>query len=134
MAEHEFDHSISPYEAGTGFSVPLKTKQPDFIGREALTRQNPESRHKLVGMLLHGGEPAVHGDHVYSDRFPVGLVTSAAYSPLMGKQIAMIRVAPDFAAPGTLLEIGKLDGHQKRLAGEVVKLPFYDPKREKLLS
>jgi len=134
MAEHEFDHGINPFEAGTGFSVPLKTKQEDFIGREALSRQTAESRHKLVGFILQGGEPAAHGDQVYNGRFPVGVVTSATYSPLMGKQIAMIRVAPDFATIGASLEVGKLDGHQKRLAGEVVKLPFYDPKREKLLS
>ena len=120
--------------AGTGFSVPLNTKKEDFIGRDALARQTPESRHKLVGMVLDGGDPAAHGDHVYNGRFPVGLVTSATYSPLMGKQIAMVRIAPDFAHIGTRLEIGKLDGQQKRLAGEVVKLPFYDPKREKLLS
>jgi len=52
----------------------------------------------------------------------------------MGKQLAMVRVAPDFAHIGKRLEVGKLDGQQKRLAGELVKLPFYDPKREKLLS
>ena len=134
MAEHEFDHSINPFEAGTGFSVPLASKQENFIGRDALSRQTPESRHKLVGMILQGGDAASHGDQVYHGRFPVGIVTSATYSPLMGKQIAMIRVAPDFSAIGTRLEVGKLDGQQKRLAGEVVKLPFYDPKREKLLS
>ena len=134
MADHEFTHDITPFEAGTGFSVPLNNKQEDFIGRAALARQTPESRHKLVGMLLDGGDPAAHGDHVYNGRFPVGVVTSATYSPLMGKQIAMVRVAPDFAHIGTRLEVGKLDGQQKRIAGEVVKLPFYDPKREKLLS
>jgi aminomethyltransferase len=134
MAGHEFDHSINPFEAGTGFSVPLTSKQENFIGRDALARQTPESRHKLVGMILDGGDPASHGDQVYHGRFPVGIVTSATYSPLMGKQIAMIRVAPDFSAIGTRLEVGKLDGQQKRLAGDVVKLPFYDPKREKLVS
>lgn len=134
MAGHEFDHSTTPFEAGTGFSVPLNSKQENFIGREALSRQAPESRHRLVGMILQGGDPASHGDHVYHGRFPVGIVTSATYSPLMGKQIAIVRVAPDFSSIGTRLEIGKLDGKQKRLAGEVVKLPFYDPKREKLLA
>lgn len=134
MAGHEFDHSTTPFEAGTGFSVPLNSKQENFIGREALSRQAPESRHRLVGMILQGGDPASHGDHVYHGRFPVGIVTSATYSPLMGKQIAIVRVAPDFSSIGTRLEIGKLDGQQKRLAGEVVKLPFYDPKREKLLA
>lgn len=134
MAEHEFDHSTNPFEAGTGFSVPLSSKQENFIGREALSRQTPESRNKLVGMILDVGDPAAHGDHVYHGRFPVGIVTSTTYSPLMGKQIAMIRVAPDFSAAGTRLEVGKLDGQQKRLPGEVVKLPFYDPKRVKLTS
>ncbi|MDX1749270.1 MAG: DUF1989 domain-containing protein [Methylophaga sp.] len=134
MADHEFTHEITPFEAGTGFSVPLDSKKEDFIGRDALARQTPQSRHKLVGMLLEGGDPAAHGDHVYNGRFPVGIVTSATYSPLMGKQLAMVRVAPDFAHIGKRLEVGKLDGQQKRLAGELVKLPFYDPKREKLLS
>jgi aminomethyltransferase len=134
MAEHEFDHSTTPFEAGTGFSVPLNSKQENFIGREALSRQAPESRHRLVGMILQGGDPASHGDQVYHGRFPVGIVTSATYSPLMGKQIAIVRVAPDFSSIGTRLEVGKLDGQQKRLAGEVVKLPFYDPKRDKLLA
>ena len=134
MAGHEFDHGTNPFEAGTGFSVPLSSKQENFIGRDALSRQTAESRHKLVGMILQGGDPASHGDQVYHGRFPVGIVTSATYSPLMGKQIAMIRVAPEFSAIGTRLEVGKLDGQQKRLVGEVVKLPFYDPKREKLLS
>jgi len=134
MAGHEFDHGTNPFEAGTGFSVPLSSKQENFIGRDALSRQTAESRHKLVGMILQGGDAASHGDQVYHGRFPVGIVTSATYSPLMGKQIAMIRVAPEFSAIGTHLEVGKLDGQQKRLPGEVVKLPFYDSKREKLLS
>ena len=134
MANYEFNHEVTPFEAGTGFSVPLKTKEDDFIGREAIARQNPESRHKLVGLMLEGGDPASHGDLIYQGRFPVGLVTSATYSPLLGKQIAMIRVAPEFAQKGTQLEVGKLDGHQKRLAGEVVALPFYDSKRARLLS
>jgi aminomethyltransferase len=71
---------------------------------------------------------------VYQGRFPVGIVTSAILSPLLGKQIAMIRVAPEFAKQDSRLEVGKLDGIQKRLGGVVTKLPFYDPKRARLLS
>jgi aminomethyltransferase len=29
--------------------------------------------------------------------------------------------------PGTALEVGKLDGHQKRIGAQVVRFPFYDP-------
>jgi aminomethyltransferase len=134
MGDYEFSHDVTPFEAGTGFSVPLTSKQEDFIGREALARENPASRHKLMGLILEGGEAAAHGDLVYQGRFPVGVVTSATMSPLLGKQIALIRVAPDYAKQDSTLEVGKLDGIQKRLSGKVVKLPFYDPKRARLLS
>lgn len=134
MADHEFGHDVTPFEAGTGFSVPLTTKDEDFIGRDALARENPDSRHKLMGLVLERQEPVAHGDFVYQGRFPVGLVTSATMSPSLGKQIAMIRIAPEYAEQGVTLEVGKLDGLQKRLSGKVVKLPFYDPKRTRLLS
>lgn len=134
FADHEFCPETNPFEAGIGFTVPLKTKEEAFIGRDAIARQAPKSRHKLVGMVLEGNEPAAHGDAVYQGRFPVGVVTSAASSPLMGKQIALCRLAPEFSKAGTALEIGKLDGHQKRLAGTVTRLPFYDPERTRLRS
>ncbi|MFT6351662.1 DUF1989 domain-containing protein [Neptuniibacter pectenicola] len=134
FADHEFCPETNPYEAGIGFTVPMKSKTDDFIGREAMARQTPESRQRLVGLVLKGGEPVAHGDLIYHGRFPVGVVTSASNSPLLGKQIALCRVAPDFAAPETLLEVGKLDGLQKRLPGEVVALPFYDPERTRVRS
>jgi aminomethyltransferase len=28
---------------------------------------------------------------------------------------------------GTAVEIGKLDGHRKRIPAQVVRFPFYDP-------
>ena len=33
------------------------------------------------------------------------------------------------AEPGTHVEIGKLDGHQKRIPATVVRFPFYDPEK-----
>lgn len=134
FADHEFCPETNPFEAGIGFTVPLKTKPDDFIGREAIARQAPQSRKKLMGLLIDGGDAAAHGDLVYQGRFPVGVVTSATPSPLMGQHIALCRLAPDFAAPGTRLEIGKLDGLQKRLAAEVTTLPFYDPERTRVRS
>jgi len=134
FADHEFCPETNPYEAGIGFTVPMKTKAENFIGREAMARQTPESRQRLVGLVLQGNEPVAHGDLIYHGRFPVGVVTSATTSPLLSKQIALCRVAPDFAAPETLLEVGKLDGLQKRLPGEVVGLPFYDPERTRVRS
>lgn len=134
FAEHEFCPDTNPFEAGIGFTVPLKTKEDEFIGRSALAAQSPQSRKKLVGLVLEDNEPAAHGDPVYADRFPVGVITSATPSPLLSKQIALCRVAPEYAKPGTSLQIGKLDGQQKRLHAQVVGLPFYDPERTRVRS
>ena len=36
-------------------------------------------------------------------------------------------MAVQYAEIGTAVEIGKLDGLQKRIPSEVVRFPFYDP-------
>ena len=134
FADHEFCPETNPFEAGIGFTVPMKTKEDDFVGREAMARQAPESRHKLMGLIIHSTELVDHGDQVFHGRFPVGQVTSATQSPLLKQSIALCRLAPEFASPGTQLEVGRLDGHQKRLPAEVVALPFYDKERTRVRS
>ncbi|WP_158773461.1 DUF1989 domain-containing protein [Cobetia sp. L2A1] len=134
FAGHEFCPLTSPYEAGIGFTVPMKSKEDDFVGRAALQREAPESRQRIMGLKVSGYEQVHHGDMIYHGRYPVGVVTSATQSPLLNQSIAMCRLAPDYASPGTTLEIGQLDGHQKRLAAEVVSLPFHDPERLKVRS
>ncbi|GAA0793526.1 DUF1989 domain-containing protein [Marinobacterium sediminicola] len=134
FAEHEFCNQTNPYEAGIGFTVPMKTKEEDFSGRDALQRQAPESRQRLVGLVLDGNEPVHHGDLVYDGRMPVGQITSATASPLLGKMIALCRVQPAWSEPGTRLEVGQLDGLQKRLPAEVRILPFHDPERLRVRS
>ena len=66
---------------------------------------------------------------MYVGRQRVGVVTSGTRSPVLRRSIAMARVAVQYAEPGTTLEVGKLDGLQKRLAATVVRLPFYDPEK-----
>jgi aminomethyltransferase len=36
FANYEFTSETDPFEAGIGFTVPLKTKADDFIGKQAL--------------------------------------------------------------------------------------------------
>ncbi|MBF6057395.1 DUF1989 domain-containing protein [Thiomicrorhabdus heinhorstiae] len=134
FAEHEFCPLTNPFEAGIGFTTPLKTNDEDFVGRKAIERQAPESQHKLMGLVTETNEPIHHGDNIYHGRFPVGVVTSATFSPLLKKQIALCRLAPDFAAIDTEIEIGQLDGQQKRIPAKVVSLPFYDPERTRVRS
>jgi aminomethyltransferase len=43
------------------------------------------------------------------------------------KNIALCRMDVNCAALGTEVEVGKIDGHQKRIPATVVRFPFYDP-------
>lgn len=115
FADYEFTDQTDPFEAGIGFTVPLKTKPDDFIGREALIRRKENPRWKLVGLDIDSRIPAHHGDCLHIGRAQVGEITSAMWSPLLDKQIAPARVDVTHATEGTEIEVGKLDGQQKRL-------------------
>ena len=128
----EFDDQVDPFEAGIGFTVPLKTKNEDFIGREALEQRKAHPQRRLVGLELVGEEPAAHGDCVHVGRQQVGTVTSGSRAPILTKNIALCRIAIEHAEPGTEVEVGKLDGHQKRLPARVVTFPFYDPEKQRV--
>jgi aminomethyltransferase len=132
FAGYDFSDQTDPFEAGIGFTVPLKSKTDDFIGRDALIRRKEHPQKKLVGLDIDSAVDVGHGDCIYVGRAQVGEVTSAIRSPLLGKNIAMARVDVAYAAPGTALEIGKLDGHQKRLPAEVrLDLAAFDPTKER---
>ncbi|WP_296062821.1 aminomethyltransferase family protein [uncultured Amphritea sp.] len=134
FADHEFCAETNPYEAGIGFTVPLKTKTDDFVGRDAIAAQNPASRKKLVGLIINSQELVSHGDAVFNGRFPVGVVTSSTYSPVTKNQIALCRIESQFSESGTALEVGQLDGQRKRIPVSVTSLPFYDPERTRVRS
>ncbi len=138
FAGAEFDDQTDPFEAGIGFSVALKSKSnEDYVGKDALTRRAEHPSRVLVGLELEGNEPAVHGDGVHAaggdlGRSQVGVVTSATRSPLLKKNIALCRMAVEHGAIGTQVEVGKLDGQQKRIPATVVRLPFYDPDKTRV--
>lgn len=131
FAGYEFDDQIDPFEAGIGFTVPLKSKEEDFVGKEALISRKAHPQRRLVGLELAGNETANHGDTVHVGRSQVGVITSATRSPVLEKNIALCRMAVQFANEGTEVEVGKLDGHAKRIPANVVPFPFYDPKKER---
>ncbi len=133
FAGYEFCDQTDPFEAGIGFTVPLKSKDVDFIGREALLRRQAHPQHKLVGLELSGNEPAHHGDCVHVGRAQVGVITSATRSPVLGKNIALCRLDVAYCEPGTAVEIGKLDGQQKRIAATVAASTVaYDPDKSRV--
>ena len=131
FADYEFTDQTDPFEAGIGFTVPLKTKTDDFIGREALIRRKDNPRWKLVGLDIDSRIPAHHGDCLHIGRAQIGEITSAMWSPILDKQIALARVDVTHAEEGTAIEVGKLDGQQKRLPARITAFAHYDPKKER---
>jgi aminomethyltransferase len=129
FAGHEFDDQIDPFEAGIGFTVPLKSKADDFVGRDALIERKAHPQRTLVGLELEGHEVAAHGDCVHVGRSQVGVVTSGTRSPILGSNVALCRIAIQHARLGSAVEVGKLDGHRKRIPATVVRFPFYDPEK-----
>jgi aminomethyltransferase len=132
FAGSEFDDQTDPFEAGIGFTVPLKSKNDDFIGRATLEERKAHPHRKMVGLELEGGTVASPGDCLRIGKAQIGEVTSAMKSPILGKNIALARVSVTHAEPGTAVEVGQLDGQQKRLKAKIVSYPHFDPTKERV--
>ena len=131
---NEFDGQVDPFEAGVGFTVPLKTKTEDFIGKESLIKRKENPQKKLVGLELVSKEKANHGDCVHIGRSQVGIITSGCVSPTLNKNIALCRIDVGHSGVGTEVEVGKIDGHQKRIPAKIVPFPHFDPQKTRVRS
>ena len=132
FAGYEFSDQTNPFEAGIGFTVPLKTQEDEFIGRAAIEERKAHPQKKLVGLDLDGGVVPSTGDCIRMGKAQVGEITSAIRSPILGKVIALARMDVVHAEPGTKVEVGQLDGQQKRLLAKVVPFPHFDPTKERV--
>lgn len=122
---HELDDTTSPLEAGLDRFV--KRAQGGFLGAEAIERRaaQPATR-RLAGFVVEGRgvaraeHPIVHGGA------RVGVVTSGAPSPTLGKPIGLGYVPPALATPGTEIEIAITGGARERaVAARIVETPFW---------
>ncbi len=132
FAGAEFCDQTDPFEAGIGFTVPLKSKKDDFIGRQALLNRQDNPQQKLVGLEVKGEETGGNGDGVFIGREQVGTITSGVISPILRRNIALCKMKILHCGIGTEVEIGKLDGHQKRIPATVVRFPHFDSKKERV--
>jgi len=132
FAGYEFCDQTNPFEAGIGFTVPLKSKEDDFIGRDALVARKEHPQRRLVGLEIQSGTVPATGDCIRVGKAQVGEITSAVKSPILGKVIALARMDVIHAEPDRAVEIGQLDGQQKRLRARVTGFPHFDPKKERV--
>ncbi len=133
-AGREFDDLTSPYQAGIGWAVSLK--KPQMIGKAALEAIKPRPPFVAVGLTLAGNEVAAAGQcvHPIGERWRVGKITSATFSPILNRSIALAQVVPEYAAIGTALEVGFLDGLKRRIPAVVGTLAAYDPTKSRVKS
>jgi glycine cleavage system T protein (aminomethyltransferase) len=131
FAGYEFCDQTDPFEAGIGFTVALKTKPDDFIGRDALIERKAHPQRQLVGLEIAAREDVGNGDTIHIGRAQIGEITSAMRSPILKANIALARVNVTHASIDTEVEIGKLDGQQKRLPARIVRFPHYDPEKKR---
>ena len=125
----DMDCHTNPFELGLDRLVDLDM-DADFIGKRALMAiRDAGITHKQVGIVIDGEHLTSPNTRFWSvsvgsDR--VGYVTSAVYSPRLGKNIALAMVEVDCSELGTQLTV--ILPFENRSA-RVVEKPFYDPKK-----
>jgi len=117
----------NPYEVGLERLVDLD-QAADFAGKEALRRIRAEGvKRRLVGVEIDG-EPL----ELNMTKWPVagegeriGQITSAVYSPRLGRNIGYAMVPVSHSELGTRLSVDVPEAGER--AATVVPMPFVDP-------
>ncbi|HEX6964745.1 MAG TPA: glycine cleavage system aminomethyltransferase GcvT [Gemmatimonadaceae bacterium] len=118
---NDIDDTVTPLEANLGWLV--KLKKGDFVGRDALVAQKEKGiPRKLVGFTATDRAFPRHGYPVFHAGQPSGEVRSGTMSPSLGVPIGTAYLPAANAKEGEPLEF---EVRGKRVAGTVVKLPFY---------
>ena len=115
----DMDETMSPFQAGLGGFI--KMDGPDFIGKAALGNADR-------GVLVHGlrcpsGEPLIGGT-LQSRGQLIGRVSAAAWSPLYGAGVAIIRLADARHLQAADVTVQCRDGNA--YPATIVALPMYD--------
>ncbi|MBK8418251.1 aminomethyltransferase family protein [Candidatus Villigracilis saccharophilus] len=139
----------SPFELGLDWTVALD-KPGYFVGRKALEKEKREgSAWKMVGIEIDwvgmeelyaevGMPPQVPGTAIRASMpimvggVQVGYASTASWSPLLKKYIALAHLQKPYYELGTNVRMEITVEHQRKHApAKVVKLPFYEPEWKK---
>ncbi len=142
----------TPLELGLGWTLRgIEDASRPFIGRSAILREMADgtSRWRMTGIVVDWDEydrtyseaglippkdhTPIHEEFfLYDDDMKqVGYATSYMYSPVLQRHIALARVRPQLAAPGSKvrLEIG-VNHRYEYVAAHTARLPLYNPERK----
>ena len=118
---HEISKDITPLEGGLGFFV--KLDGDDFIGREALVKQNEEGlKRRIRGFEMIDRGIAREGCEVFADGKKVGFVTTGYYSPTLKKNIGLALIDFEYSGMGKEIEVVIRNKHKK---AKIINKKFY---------
>ena len=123
----DFDEGNFPQEAGIEERAVSFTKGC-YIGQEFVIRiaHRGHVNRRVSGFTLQGEDPPVRGDRIVKDGKEVGRITSAAFSPTLGKIAALGMLRRECWEPGTPLEVER---GGRLIPALVTPLPFYRRQR-----
>jgi aminomethyltransferase len=123
---NDIDETTNPIEAGLGWVV--KFDKADFVGKAALLKVKAEGpKRRLIGFEMTGRGVARHGYPLKnSEGREVGVCTSGAPSPTLGKSIGLGYLPVEMGTVGTDLLV---DCRGRDIAARVVATPFYKRSR-----
>jgi aminomethyltransferase len=114
----DMDETVSPLEAGLGWTVAWEPASRQFIGRAALEKIEADpARRRFVGLLLEDRGVLRNHQRVRADGGE-GEVTSGGFAPTIGRSIALARL------PAGDARRVQVDVRGKLLNARVVETPF----------
>ena len=115
----DMDESVSPLEAGLGWTVAWEPADRDFIGRAPLEAKRADPKKmRFVGLLLEDKGVLRNHQRIVVEGVGDGEITSGGYSPTIGRSIALARV------PAGDYDRVQVDVRGKLLNAKIVKTPF----------
>ncbi|HEV2285979.1 MAG TPA: glycine cleavage T C-terminal barrel domain-containing protein, partial [Steroidobacteraceae bacterium] len=130
------DGTVTPDDVGLSWAV--GKAKPDFVGLRSLQRpaMSAPARRQLVGLLtadptlvLEEGAQVMAAAGASIPTRPIGHVTSAYFSSVLGRSIALALVAGGRTRHGTTLYVPLPRGEA---AAQVTATVFYDPEGKRL--
>ncbi len=128
IVSQDTDALSGPIESGLSWLV--KADKPDFVGRRAIAHaESTGARTNLIGFEAPGRPVPHEGAGIVREGKLIGRVTSAKWSPHLGKTIGMAWMTVGPFETGTPVVIR----HEGRTVTATLQTkPFYDPEGERL--
>jgi len=115
----DMDETVSPLEAGMGWTIAWEPQDRDFIGREKLEEKRADATlQRFVGLLLEDKGVLRNHQRIVVEGVGEGEITSGGFSPTIDRSIALARV------PAGDYQNAQVDVRGKLLNVRIVPTPF----------